>query len=179
MRMSYAFVLIAAFVTPAAADENLKQLVEKLASAYADNFNKQNPTGIAALYANGGVLVRATGPHADIAKYYEGAFKAGLDHEEITVDQAQPLGADALISTGEYHITGKSSSGAPIDIKGILDGSGRSRRRRLEDPNARGHPKSATAEGLACGPLSGDRQTAFGRSFCLAICRRAVAAPVR
>jgi ketosteroid isomerase-like protein len=114
MRMSYAFVLIAAFVTPAAADENLKQVVEKIASDYADNFNKQNPTGIAALYSNGGVLVTAAGPQADIAKYYEGAFKAGLDHEEIAVDQAQPLGADALISTGEYHITGKSCGAAQL-----------------------------------------------------------------
>jgi ketosteroid isomerase-like protein len=122
MRMSYAFVLIAAFVTPAAADENVKQVVEKLASEYADNFNKQNATGIAALFANGGVLVGPAGPQADIAKYYEGAFKAGLDHEDITVDQAQPLGADALISTGEYHITGKSSSGAPIEVNGFWTG---------------------------------------------------------
>jgi len=80
--MSYAFVLIAAFVTPAAADENLEQTVEQLAAAYADNFNKQNSAGIAALYANGGLLVGATGPQADIAKYYEGAFKAGLDHQK-------------------------------------------------------------------------------------------------
>jgi len=119
MRMSYAFVLIAAFVTPAAADENLKQVVEKLASAYADNFNKQNAAGVTALYANGGVLVTNMGPQADIAKYLEGAFKAGIDHNESTVDQVQPLGADTLISTGEYHITGKSTSGAPIDVKGF------------------------------------------------------------
>jgi ketosteroid isomerase-like protein len=122
MRMSYAFVLIAGLVTPATADENLKQVVERLASAYADNFNKQNPAGIAALYANGGVLVTNMGPQADIAKYYEGAFKAGLDHEEITVDQVQPLGTDALISSGDYHITGKSASGAPIEAKGFWTG---------------------------------------------------------
>lgn len=122
MRMSYVFVLIAALVTPAAADENLKQVVEKLASAYADNFNKQNPAGIAALFANGGILVTNMGPQSDLAKYYEGAFKAGLDHEEITVDQVQPLGTDALIATGEYHITGKNSSGAPVEIKGFWTG---------------------------------------------------------
>jgi ketosteroid isomerase-like protein len=104
-----------------AADENLKQVVEKIASAYTDNINKQNPAGIAALYANGGMLVANMGPQADIAKY-EGAFKAGIDHDDITVDQVQPLGADALISSGEYHITGKSSSGAPTDIKGFWTG---------------------------------------------------------
>src|ERR1700692_3062695 len=124
-KMSYAFVLIATLAAPTiafAADKNLKQVVEKLASAYMDNFNKQNPAGIAALFANGGVLVTNTGPHADIAQYYEGAFKAGLDHNETTVDQVQPLGADALIATGEYHITGKSSSGAPIEVNGFWTG---------------------------------------------------------
>lgn len=121
MRMSYAFVTIAALATPATAvaDENLKQVVEKLAAAYADNFNKQNPAGIAAHYANGGMLVINTGTITDITKYYEDGFKAGLDQNEITVDQAQPLGADALIATGEYHITGKNASGAPIEATGL------------------------------------------------------------
>jgi len=121
MRMSYAFVLIAALATPAtvAADENLKQVVEKLSSAYADNFNKQNPAGIAALYATGGMLVTNTGPHTNIVEYYEGSFKAGLDHFESNVDQVQPLGTDALLATGEYRITGKNSSGAPIDATGL------------------------------------------------------------
>jgi ketosteroid isomerase-like protein len=121
-KMSYAFVLITTLATPTiavAADENLKQVVEKLAAAYADNFNKQNPAGLAALYANGGMLVINTGTITDITKYYEGAFKAGLDHDEITVDQAQPLGTDALIATGEYRITGKNASGAPIEAKGL------------------------------------------------------------
>jgi uncharacterized protein (TIGR02246 family) len=124
-KMSYAFGLIAMLAAPTiavAADENLKQVVEKLASAYMDNFNKQNPAGIAALFANGGVLVTNTGPHADIAQYYEGAFKVGLNHNETTVDQVQPLGPDALIATGEYHITGKSSSDAPIEVNGFWTG---------------------------------------------------------
>ena len=46
MRMSFAFVIIVTLATPAtavAADENLKQAVEKLASGNADNTGKQNP----------------------------------------------------------------------------------------------------------------------------------------
>jgi ketosteroid isomerase-like protein len=124
-KMSYAFILIATLATPAtavAADENLKQVVEKLAAAYADNIAKQNPAGIAALFANGGILVVNTGTITDITKYYEGAFKAGINHDDITIDQVQPLGTDALVATGEYHLTGKNESGAPIDIVGFWTG---------------------------------------------------------
>jgi ketosteroid isomerase-like protein len=122
MRVSYALVLIGTLATPAtavAADENLKAVVEKLAAAYADNTAKQNPAGIAALYANGGMLVIDTGTITDITKYYDGAFKAGINHNDITIDQVQPLGTDALIATGEYHLTGENESGAPIDLVGF------------------------------------------------------------
>ena len=54
----------------------------------------------------------------DIAQFYEGAFKAGLDHEEITVDQVWPLGSDILLAIGQYRITGKNQSGAPIETGG-------------------------------------------------------------
>ena len=81
MRTSYAFALIVTLFTPATAvagDENLKQVVEKIRAAYVENFNKQNPAGIAALYANGGIIISDTGPHTNIAEYYEAAFKQDL-----------------------------------------------------------------------------------------------------
>ena len=121
-KKSYALVLIATLATPTiavAADEDLKQVVEKIGAAYVENFNKQDPAGIAALYANGGVLVTNTGPHTDIAQYYEGAFKAGFDHEETTIDGVWPIGTDALLAMGQYHITGKSEAGAPIEVSGF------------------------------------------------------------
>jgi hypothetical protein len=54
MRMSYVLLfLLTAFSVPAAADadENLKKEVEKIGSAYAESFNRQDGAGIAALYA--------------------------------------------------------------------------------------------------------------------------------
>ena len=56
MRMSYVLCfLIAAFSAPAlAADADLKQEVQKVAATYAENFDKQDAAGIAALYATGG-----------------------------------------------------------------------------------------------------------------------------
>jgi ketosteroid isomerase-like protein len=63
-----------------------------------------------------GVLIRRK---ANIEKYYQGAFKAGFNHEEVTVDQVWPLGADTLLAVGEYRITGKNQSGAPFEVTGI------------------------------------------------------------
>jgi uncharacterized protein (TIGR02246 family) len=122
MRISYAFVLVATLAAPATAvagDESLKQVVEKLAATYADNIAKQNPAGMAALYAKDGMLVINTGVQTDITKAYEGTFKAGFNHDEITVDAASSLGPDILIANGEFHLTGKSESGAPLEITGF------------------------------------------------------------
>ncbi|MFB9268430.1 YybH family protein [Bradyrhizobium erythrophlei] len=123
MRWSYALcVFMAAFSVPATAadaDSNLKQRVEQIGAAYAESFNKQDGAGIAALFVNGGVHVNPAGPRSDIAEFYQGAFKAGFDHEEITVDQAWPLGTDTALAIGGYRITGKNQSGAPIETGGI------------------------------------------------------------
>jgi len=100
-------------------DEKLKQEVENIGSAYAESFNKQDAAGIAALYAAGGTHVNPAGPRTDIAQLYEGTFKAGFNHEEITVDQVSPLGSDTLLAMGQYRITGKNQTGAHIEIAGI------------------------------------------------------------
>jgi uncharacterized protein (TIGR02246 family) len=121
MRISYILGFFLALSLPAAAaepDQNLKQEITKVASAYAESFNKKDAAGIAALYASGGVLVNAAGMQADIAKFYEGTFKAGFDHNEITVDQAWPLGAEMALSMGEYTISGKNQSGTAMETSG-------------------------------------------------------------
>jgi ketosteroid isomerase-like protein len=118
MRISHVLCfLLTAFALPAAAGD-LKQDVEKLSSAYEDSFNKQDAAGIAAQYVSGGFHINPAGPRADIAEFYQGVFKAGFNHEEATVDQAWPLGTDAAIAMGEYHISGKNSTGAPVEIIG-------------------------------------------------------------
>ena len=97
MRLSYILGFFLALSLPAvAAETDLKQDLTKLASAYSECINKKDPACVAALYASGGVLVNAAGMQVDIAKYHEGAFKAGFDHNEIT-DQVWPLGADTAL----------------------------------------------------------------------------------
>jgi ketosteroid isomerase-like protein len=115
-------LLFATISVPAVAadpDQSLKQEVERIGAAYAENFNKQNGAGIAALYATGGMSVNAAGPHTNIAQFYEGVFKAGFNHNEITTDQVSALGPDTLIATGEFHLTGKNATGEPMDFKGL------------------------------------------------------------
>jgi ketosteroid isomerase-like protein len=110
------------FLSPAsaaAADTTVKQEVEKIASAYAESFNRQDASGIAALFASGGVLVNPTGLHADIEQFVQGAFKAGFDRLEITVNEVWPLGIDAALAMGEFRQTGKNQSGAPIENAGL------------------------------------------------------------
>ena len=102
-----------------AAEGDAKQKVEAVASDYAASFNKKDGGGIAALFAAGGIHVNPAGPRSDIAEFYQGAFKAGFDHEEITVDQAWPLGSDMALAIGNYRLTGKNQSGAPIETGGI------------------------------------------------------------
>jgi ketosteroid isomerase-like protein len=122
MRMSYAFILIAALAAPSVAmagDENLRQEVEKIGAAYADSFNKQDAAGIATLYMSGGVHVNAMGARADIAEFYSGLFKAGFNHFETNLDEVWPVNADTLVAMGKYRLTGKNQSSAPIEAAGI------------------------------------------------------------
>jgi hypothetical protein len=56
-----------------------------------------------------------------IEQYLQTVFKAGFDHEEVTVDQVSPLGPDAVLVRGEYHITGQGQNGA-IKIDGNWGG---------------------------------------------------------
>lgn len=111
--------LAALSLSAVAADNDPKQKVEAVASEYAASFNRHDGAGIAALFATGGIHVNPAGPRSDIAEFYQGAFKAGFDHEEITVDQAWPLGSDMALAIGNYRLSGKNQSGAPIETGGI------------------------------------------------------------
>lgn len=122
MRLCYAFFFIlASLFTPAIAadDQSSQQEVVKIASAFTENFDKQNSAGIGALFAKDGVFVNPTGPHTDVAQFYAGAFKAGINQIEITVRQTTALGADIMIGMGEFQTSGKNASGAAIGETGL------------------------------------------------------------
>ncbi|WP_147157494.1 hypothetical protein [Reyranella soli] len=107
MKAGFAFAcallfMIVALVPALAQDADVKNQLDQFVSAYVKSFNKQDAAGLGALYATGGILVNPTGPQPDPVKYYEGAFKAGMNRVEVSVDQAWPLGSDAALGMGKY-----------------------------------------------------------------------------
>jgi uncharacterized protein (TIGR02246 family) len=121
MRVSYVFcLLIALLLRPAIAadDQSGKQEVEKIVAAFSASFNKQNSAGIAELFARDGVFVNQRGPHTDIAHYYDGAFKSGVDHIDVAVNEVTKLNPDNMIGIGQFLTSGKNVSGAPIGEAG-------------------------------------------------------------
>ena len=64
----------------------------------------------------------------EIVEHYKDVFKRGITHHDsATVDQFLPLGSNAVMTVGEYHLSGQGQSG-PIKADGhytavnILDG---------------------------------------------------------
>ena len=96
----------------------MKQEVSKIASAYMDCFSKQDPACIAALYTKDGFLVNPAGKH-EISAYYGGAFKAGMNKLEITVDEVWQIDNDTPGAMGKFRATGKNDKGEPIDSAGV------------------------------------------------------------
>jgi ketosteroid isomerase-like protein len=97
---------------------NVKREVENDLSAYAESFNRQDAAGIAALYATGGIHINPAGPRTDIEQFYQGVFKAGFDQQEVSVDDAWPLGAGTALAIGQYRISGKDPNGTPLQRGG-------------------------------------------------------------
>jgi uncharacterized protein (TIGR02246 family) len=117
MRLSWIIAAVAAIglITRASAQGDMRQEAEKLIFEYAATFNKQDAARLAAFYTKDGVILNQreviSGPSA-IEEYLQSLFKAGFNHEEVTVDEVSPLGGDAVLARGEYHITGQGQNGA-------------------------------------------------------------------
>jgi ketosteroid isomerase-like protein len=121
IRASILSIVIVALSAPAFAnDADLKKQLEQMGHAYLERFDKQDASGLAALYATGAIIVDPAGPRTDIVKVYESAFKAGINHMEAHTDLILPLGSsDTALGMGKYRVTGKNPSGAPIAEGGL------------------------------------------------------------
>ena len=120
MMRSLSLVLIAlSILSPAFAqsDQNLRADVERISAAHAENFNKQNAAGIAALYAKGATLVNAAGVQTSIEENFQNAFKAGFNHQEVTVGEVASIAPDIALGMGEYANSGQGQSG-PLQVRG-------------------------------------------------------------
>ena len=101
----------------------LEEGVNKLSADFAESFDKQDATGIAREFTNDGILLSQTPEGAlhsgtqAIIERYDGLFKLGANHLEVTRSQLTPLANDVAIALGEYHITGQGQNG-PIKVDG-------------------------------------------------------------
>ena len=112
-----------ALITPASAqqvDQNTRQQIERVAAAYVENWNKHDAAGLAALYTKDGVQVTAAGVKSgpqEIEQAYQSAMKTFPQHNGQTIEQISPLGNDADIRIGEFHLSGQGQSG-PTKLDG-------------------------------------------------------------
>lgn len=119
LRLLALLVIALSILRPAfgQSDQNLRAEVEKISALHVENFNKQNPAGIAALYAKGAKLVNAAGVHTSAEENFQNAFKLGFNHQEVSVAEVTSVGADIAIGIGEYANSGQGQSG-PLQVRG-------------------------------------------------------------
>ena len=101
-------------------DQNHRQQIERIAAAYVENWNKHDAAGVAGLYAKDGVLVTAMGVRSgtqEIEQSYESAIKTFPQHNGQTIEQISPLGNDAVIRIGQFHLAGEGQNG-PTKLDG-------------------------------------------------------------
>src|SRR5215469_13346573 len=94
-------------------DQNTRRQIERIAAAYVENWNKHDAAGVAALYAEDGVHVSATGVmrgQKEIEQAYQRAMKTFPQHNGQTIEQISPLGNDAAIRIGEFHLSGQGEN---------------------------------------------------------------------
>ena len=113
------FSLLVSLVPATASDQNLKDELGKVASAYEQHFNKQDAAGITSLFTKNYLRVTQNGIEPDNTKYYEGAFKNGMNHLEIKTNDTQQLSENMAMQTGEARVTGKSEKGDPLEVNVI------------------------------------------------------------
>ena len=91
-----------------------------------------------------GTSLKSTKPH----------LKQGFNHNDNKTDQVWPLGTDTAIGLGEFHLTGKNPSGAPLEVSGrwtaayVLEGGKWKIRMLSAFPKAQPPANKATIEKL-------------------------------
>jgi len=102
--------------------QELMQAAETLAKGYDDNYNAKNPAGMAALYANDGILVGPGGVvrgRDALKPYYQTRFDAGAGDHVTKITEVHVQG-DGGFGIGTFAVTVPTPDGGRRDIKGNL-----------------------------------------------------------
>jgi uncharacterized protein (TIGR02246 family) len=103
-------IISAVSAYPQQVAQNTRQQIEQLIATYHDDWNKQDAAEIASLYTNDGVLIisdikAVKNGSQEIIEHYQNLFKRGITHHDsATIDQILPLGNNAVMTVGEYHL---------------------------------------------------------------------------
>jgi uncharacterized protein (TIGR02246 family) len=94
---------------PAVSEQAAREAAEAVIQRFAAEYNSGNAAGVAALFAQRGVLLTAGGTmvtgRQDIERAFAGRLKAGWTKETIKVAEAHPAG-EAIWAIGDYAIAG-------------------------------------------------------------------------
>lgn len=104
-------------------DQNTRAQIERLVVAYTENTSKRDAAGIAALFAKDGMQVTATGVTSgrqEIEGYQSFMKTFSVLNIMITIEQISPLGNDADIRIGQFHLSGEDRTALPRSTGAIL-----------------------------------------------------------
>lgn len=82
--------LLLTAIPATASDQNLKEELGKIGSAYEQHFSNKDAAGITSLYTKNYMRVTEDGV-VDNTRYYENAFKAGVSRLEVKMTEVQSL----------------------------------------------------------------------------------------
>jgi uncharacterized protein (TIGR02246 family) len=130
MRSTWSISAIAAIAFAATAsaqqgDQQLRQQIERLVTAYQDAENKLDAAAVSGLFTKDGQFVSPgsqplvkNGPQ-EIEKIYADTFKLVKNyHIVINLDQVSPQGSDVALGVGNFQVTGEGQNG-PIKLDGL------------------------------------------------------------
>jgi ketosteroid isomerase-like protein len=114
------FAALMVTVPAIAQQSDVRPDLERISTSFVDNYDRQNASGIAGLFARDGLLVNVSGEHpqAELESFYNDQFKAGFTHLESHVDQASLIAPDVAIGVGQFSLSGKKPDGTPLQTSG-------------------------------------------------------------
>jgi ketosteroid isomerase-like protein len=110
--------------SPSAQQSHLdtRSQIEQMTGMFVDHYNKQDAAALASMFTKNALRVSSdesvvsAGPQA-IEGSFNTQFKTGLTHIELMLDQVSPLGENAAVAIGKYHLTGQGLGG-PSKVDG-------------------------------------------------------------
>ena len=110
--------------SPSAQQSHLdtRSQIEQVTEMFADHYNKQDAAALAGMFTKNALRVSSdetavsAGTQA-IEESFNTQFKTGFTHIELMLDQVSPLGVDAAVTIGKYHLTGQGLAG-PLKVDG-------------------------------------------------------------